>query len=97
MDLWEILGLLGLIALWAAIGCVPWFIALVATRARGATWRSLPLAVVAAISAGLLIPAIGFKGWAGFGLSLIAAEVASAAVVVITTGLASRRAPPVNG
>jgi hypothetical protein len=34
MDLFEVLGLLGVLALWAALGCVPWFVGLVATHAR---------------------------------------------------------------
>ncbi len=31
MDLFEVLGLLGLLALWAVLGCVPWFVGLVST------------------------------------------------------------------
>jgi hypothetical protein len=83
MDLWEILGLLGMLALWAAIGCVPWFIALVAPRAQGAPWRTLPIVLLVALAGAALVPGVGLKGWAGFWTSLASALLLSGAAMLL--------------
>ena len=89
MGLFEVLGLLGVLALWAALGCVPWFVGLVATHARGAPWRWLPLVVIAAIVAGALTPALGLKDAFGFGLSLLVALTAGVFVMIAGTRYAT--------
>jgi len=89
MDLFEVLGLLGVLALWAALGCVPWFIGLVATRAQRAPWRSLPVVVAAAAGAGALTPALGLKDAFGFGLSLLVALTAGVLVTIASTRYAT--------
>jgi hypothetical protein len=83
MDLWEILGLLGILSLWAAIGCVPWFVALVATGAQGAPWRTLPIVLLVALAGAALVPGLGVKGWAGFWTSLASALLLSSAAVLL--------------
>ena len=86
MDLWEILGLLGILALWCAIGCVPWFVALVATRAERARWRWLPIVMLTALGGAALVPALGLKGWAGLWTSLAAALLLSGAAMLLLSG-----------
>lgn len=81
MDLFEILGLIGVVSLWVAIGCVPWFIRLVRSNRNGVQWRILPLASCGAAGAALLVPLLR-KDTLGFGLSLIVALATSAAVIV---------------
>ena len=76
---WETLGLLGILLVWGVLGLVPWAAALIAGRGRLAL-RSLPLAFAAGVAAGLLVPALGAKGGLGFGLSLLTAMAAGAAV-----------------
>ena len=93
MDLWEILGLLGILALWCAIGCAPWFVALVATHAQGAPWRTLPIVVLVALGGAALVPALGLKGWAGLWTSLAAALLLSGAAVSL---LSARPRPEVE-
>ena len=83
MDLWEVLGLLAILALWAALGCVPWFVALVATRANGATWRSLPIVMFVALAGAALVPGLGLKGWAGFWTSAAAALLLAGAAMLL--------------
>lgn len=83
MDLWEILGLLGILALWAALGCIPWFLALVATGARGAPWRTLPIVLLVALAGAALVPALGLKGWGGFWTSLASALLLSGAAMLL--------------
>lgn len=82
MLFWEVLGLLGLLLLWGVLGLVPWHATLVATRGRIAL-LSMPLAFVAGVAAGALVPALGAKGDAGFGLSLLAALAAG---VIVSLG-----------
>lgn len=89
MDLWEILGLIGVLALWAAFGCVSWFVALVTKRGEVA-WRALPIAVFVAMAGAALVPAVGLKGWGGFWTSLASALLLSGAAVLL---LGTRRTP----
>ncbi len=89
MDLWEALGLLGILALWGAVALLPWWMALVATRGR-APLVALPLAVAAGITAGALVPALGAKDAFGFGISLLAALAGSLTI----SGTAVRRTWP---
>jgi hypothetical protein len=86
--LWETLGLFGLLALWGALGLLPWAAALIAGRGRGAL-VALPLALAAGVAGGALTPALGGKDAFGFGISLLAAVAAGAAVSVVVVGRAS--------
>ena len=79
MMLWETLGLLGILTLWGAFGLVPWSVALVVGRGRGAI-VALPLAFVAGVAGGALTPALGGSGGLAFGISLLTATTAGAAV-----------------
>ncbi len=77
--MWEALALLGVLALWGAVALLPWWAALAASRGR-APLVALPLALAAGIGAGALVPALGGKDAFGFGISLLAALAAGAAV-----------------
>ena len=77
---WNALGILGLFSLWAACGLLPWSVALVAGRGRGA-FSALPVAIVAGVIGGLLVAAIA-SGWTGVAVSLAMATAASAAAIV---------------
>ncbi len=92
--LWELLGLLGLLALWGALGLAPWSAALIAGRGRGAL-VALPLALAAGVAGGVLAPALGGKDAFGFGISLLAAVAAGAAMslIVIRRASMSRKEP----
>ena len=79
MMFWEIIGLLGILTLWGAFGLVPWCAALVVGRGRGAL-VALPLAFVAGAAGGALVPALGGSGGVAFGISLLTATTAGAAV-----------------
>ena len=81
MHYWPALALLGVLALWGAVGLVPWFAALIATRGRAGFWL-LPIAVAAGIGGGALTPALGGKDAFGFGISLLAALAAGALAVI---------------
>jgi hypothetical protein len=78
-----------MLALWGLLGLVPWCLAVVARRAT-LPFAALPLAAVAGMAGGLLVPALGVKGEAGLLLSLIAAPVAG---VVVVAYAAKRFAP----
>ena len=82
MDYWPVLALLGILALWGAVALVPWYVALIARRGRGA-FVALPIAIGAGIGAGALTPALGGKDAYGFAISLLAALTASAATMVV--------------
>ena len=92
--LWESLGLLGVLALWGALGLVPWCAALIAGRGRGAL-IALPFALAAGVAGGALTPALGGKDALGFGISVLAAVAAGAAVslIVISRASMSRKEP----
>ncbi len=84
---WESLALLGVLALWGLIGLAPWCVALFATRGRNAL-AAMPLAFLAGVAGGALVPALGGKGALGFGFSLLAALAAGA----VATAIVARRA-----
>ena len=77
MTFWDPLALLGVLALWGVLGLVPWWLALVVSRGRSAL-ISLPLAFVAGVAGGALVPALGGKDALGFGISLLTAFAAGA-------------------
>ena len=76
---WEFLGLLGIFTLWGAFGLVPWCAPLVVGRGRGAL-VALPLAFAAGVAGGVLVPALGGSDGLAFGISLLTATAAGAAV-----------------
>ena len=82
---WELLGLIGILSLWAACALVPWFALLVLRGGRGA-FATLPFAVTAGVLGGLLV-AVFAKGWTGFVVSLPAATLAGAVATVAATRL----------
>jgi len=84
--MWEVLGLLGVLALWGALGLVPWSVALIATRGRGAL-VAMPFAFAAGVGGGALVPALGAKDLLGFWISLGVAMVAGAAVATTSVAL----------
>ena len=78
---WNALGILGLFSLWAACGLLPWCVALIAGRGRGA-FSALPIAIVAGIAGGLLVATIA-KDWTGLTISLATATLAAAAAIEV--------------
>lgn len=74
--------------LWCGLGLIPWSIAAVLTRGRGAL-LALPLALAGASAAGVLVPLIGLRDATGFFLSLPIAMVG--ATVGVCTGIALSR------
>ena len=87
--MWPALGLLGVLALWGALGLVP-ACAAFAARRGDAPLFVLPLGLLAGVAGGALAPALGAKYALGFGASLLAA-LAAGAVVSIGTSVASDR------
>ena len=81
MMLWETLGLLSVLALWCACGLLPWCVALIAARGRGAL-VAVPVAALAGMAGGLLVAALAKDG-AGFAVSLAAAMLAGAIVATM--------------
>jgi hypothetical protein len=79
VDLWQWLGLVGVLALWGAVALVPWVVALATTRGRALALA--PIALLAGVAGGALIPALGAKDVFGFWLSLGAAAAASIAAL----------------
>ena len=77
---WNALGILGLLSLWAACGLLPWSVALILGRGRGA-FTVLPVAIVAGIVGGLLVALFG-DSWLAVLVSLATATAASAAAIV---------------
>ncbi len=83
--LWETLGLLSVLALWGACGLLPWCLALIAGRGRGAL-VALVMVPLAGMAGGLLVAALAKNG-AGFAVSPAAAVAAGA---VVTTMIVRR-------
>ncbi len=60
-----------MLSLWAACGLLPWCVALVAGRGRGA-FSALPLAIGAGMMGGLVVAVVA-DSWLGVLVSLVAA------------------------
>lgn len=71
--MWEVLGLLGVLALWGLLGTSSWFVALLGTRPPRIGLLAFALAFAAGIGGGALIPALGYNDAGGFWVSLITA------------------------
>ena len=82
MTMWESLGLLGILSLWGALGLLPWSVALIAARGRGAL-VALPFAFAAGIGGGALVPALVADDALGFGVSLLTAAASGAIVSTV--------------
>lgn len=78
---------------WCLLGLIPWAVAAVMSRGRGALF-ALPLALAAAAAAGVFIPLVGLRDATGFFLSLPAALVAGALGAFAGIRLARRLAGP---
>jgi hypothetical protein len=85
---WQLLATLGTLAIWGLCGLVPWALALIAARGRGAL-VALPLAFVAGVAGGLLVAPFG-DGWPAYFVSLLTA-IAAGAVVSVAVAAARRR------
>lgn len=55
--------------IWAVIGSIPWAVAAIRMRGRGAL-PLLPIVIMSAILAGIIVPLAGAKGKTGFWISL---------------------------
>ncbi len=77
---WNVLGIVGLLSLWAACGLVPWCVALVVKRGKG-VFASLPLAIMGGMAGGLLTASM-LKDWNGFAVSLAVALIVGGAATV---------------
>ena len=86
--------------LWFIVGLLPWTVAAVLTRGRGAL-LALPLALAGAAAAGVIVPLAGQRDAAGFFISLPAALVggalASAAGIHFARRLAASSSPSDGG
>ncbi len=63
---------------WSVVGLFPWVVSAVAVRGRGSL-LALPLALAGACAAGVLVPALGQRDFAGFWLSLLTAAAGGTA------------------
>ncbi len=87
----ETLGLIGILALWGAIGLAPAWALFAASRGR-ASVLVLPLSMIAGIGGGALVPAFGAKGWGGFGVSIVAAGLGGVVCLLVLARLPWMRA-----
>lgn len=71
---------------WTILGLIPWAVVAVANRGRGAEW-ALPVAVVSACAAGVLVPTIGLRDFTGFVISWFTALAGSAAGSLAATAV----------
>ena len=83
-------------ALWCALGLLPWALAAVLTRGRGAL-LALPLALAGAAAGGVLVPLLGLRDALGLFLSLPAALVGGALASAAGIALGRRLSAPAAG
>jgi len=84
-------------AAWCFVGLIPWAVASVVARGRGAL-AALPLALGGSCAAGVAVPLIGLDNFRGFVLSLGVAFVAAAVGSVAGIRVAQRLWPaPATG
>ena|SRR2546425_6377522 len=79
-------------AVWCFMGLIPWAIAAVVARGRGAL-AALPIALAGACAAGAAVPLIGFDNFRGFLVSLITALLAATVGSVVGSRVAQRLWP----
>lgn len=80
-------------ALWCGLALIPWAVAAVLSRGRGAL-PALPLALAGGAAGGVLVPLLGLRDALGFLLSLPAALLAAALASAAGIALASRLSRP---
>ena len=84
-------------ALWCILGLLPWAVAAVLSRGRGAL-LALPLALAGAAASGVLVPLLGLRDALGFFISLPAAlgggALTSAAGIALARRLAGSSTRP---
>jgi hypothetical protein len=68
----DVLALLLMLVLWAALGMVSWVAGAAIRRGRGVL-PALPLSAVGGLAGGLLVPALGRRDGVGLLVSLMAA------------------------
>ena len=83
-------------ALWCLLGLLPWALAAVLTRGRGAL-LALPLALAGAAAGGILVPILGLRDAFGFFLSLPVALAGGALASAAAIALGRRISPPAAG
>src|SRR5260370_32800367 len=74
---------------WSLLGLIPWALAAVWRRGRGAI-LALPLAVAGACAGGVLVPFLGRRDLTGFLISLLTALLASGAASAAGIALSRR-------
>ena len=70
---------------WSIVGLIPWTVAAITSRGRGSLLL-LPIVILAAIAAGIIVPLTGARGVTGFWISLITAL--AGAIIAATAGAA---------
>jgi len=82
---------------WSLLGLIPWALAAVSRRGRGAI-LALPLALAGACAGGVLVPFLGRRDLTGFLISLLTALIgsgaASAAGIAFSRRIGAVRAAP---
>jgi uncharacterized membrane protein YeaQ/YmgE (transglycosylase-associated protein family) len=82
---------------WSLLGLIPWALAAVWRRGRGAI-LALPLALTGACAGGVLVPFLGRRDLTGFLISLLTALIgsgaASAAGIAVSRRISAARAVP---
>lgn len=73
------------VIIWAVIGTIPWAVAAIRMRGRGAL-HLLPLVVLSAVLAGIIVPLAGARGITGFWVSLLTAL--AGALIASSAGVA---------
>jgi hypothetical protein len=78
--------------IWGVIGSIPWAIAAIRMRGRGAL-PLLPIVITSAILAGIIVPLAGAKDVTGFWLSLLTALIGAVIASVAGAELLPRLFP----
>lgn len=71
--------------IWSVVGLVPWTVSAIAAKGRGSLLL-LPIVILSAIAAGIIVPLTGARGLTGFWISLITAL--AGAIIAATSGAA---------
>jgi hypothetical protein len=80
------------VVVWCFLALVPWAVAAVIVRGRGAL-LALPLALAGGAAAGVLVPLVGLRDATGFLLSLPSASIGGALASVLGIAIARRLTP----
>ena len=75
--------------IWCIVGLIPWTVAAVTSRGRGSLLL-LPIVLLAAVAAGIIVPLTGAKGVTGFWISLITALIGASIATIAGTALVRR-------